>query len=112
VVVACDMPLVRPAVLQRLIDAIGEADMAVAVIDGHASVLCGVYRARVAPVAQALLDSGERRVMTLLDRVTTKRIDGATFADIDPDLETFLSVDTADKYQAALSRALPPNPTP
>ena len=86
VIVACDMPLVRPAVLQRLIDAIGDADIAVAVVDGHASALCGIYRSRVASAAQALLDSGERRVMALLNRVKTKRIDGATFVDIDPNL--------------------------
>jgi len=110
VIVACDMPLVRAAVLQRLIDAIGDADIAVVVVDGHASALCGVYRSRIAPAAQALLDSGERRVMALLERVTTKRLDAATFADIDPNLESFVSVDTADKYQAALSRALPSDP--
>jgi len=110
VIVACDMPLVRPAVLQRLIDLIGDADIAVAVVDGHASALCAVYRTRVAAAAQELLDSGERRVMALLDRVTTARIDAATFTDIDPELDSFVSVDTAEKYQAALLKARPGHP--
>ena len=112
-VIACDMPLVRPAVLQRLIDAIGDADACVAVADGHASALCGVYRSRVAAAAQSLFDSGERRVMALLDRVQTKRVDAALLRDIDPNLETFLSCDTADKYRHALSVATgPPLPDP
>lgn len=104
IIVACDMPLLRPAVLRRLIERIGEADLAVADVDGHSSVLCGVYRSRVAPIAQALLDSGERRVMALLERVQTKRVDAASFRDIDPDLDTFVSVDTPEKYQRALDK--------
>ena len=88
------MPLIKPEVLQRLVSLIDDHDACVAVADGHASALCGVYRSRIAPDAQALLDSGERRVMRLLDRVRTKRVDAAMFRDIDPDLETFISVDT------------------
>jgi molybdopterin-guanine dinucleotide biosynthesis protein A len=107
IVIACDMPLIRPAVLQRLVASIGDHDACVAVVDGHASALCGVYRTRIAEDAQALLDAGERRVMRLLDRVQTKRVDAAEFRDIDPDLETFISVDTPDKYADAVRRLSP-----
>ncbi|HYB97293.1 MAG TPA: molybdenum cofactor guanylyltransferase [Vicinamibacterales bacterium] len=103
VIVACDMPLVKPAVLRRLIDAIGDAEVCVAVVDGHPSVLCGVYRSRVVSAAQALLDTGERRVTRLLARVTTTRVDGALLRDIDPHLDSFLSVDTPEKYARALA---------
>lgn len=104
-VVACDMPLIRPAVLQRLIALIGDGDACVAMVDGHASALCGVYRSRIAKDAQALLDSGERRVTRLLDRVTTKRVEAAALRDLDPNLDSFLSCDTPDKYRQALSAA-------
>jgi molybdenum cofactor guanylyltransferase len=106
-VVACDMPLVNPAVLQRLVAMIDGHDACVAIVDGHASALCGVYRSRIATDAQALLDSGERRVMKLLDRITTKRVDAALFRDIDPNLETFVSCDTQEAYQAALRTLRP-----
>jgi molybdopterin-guanine dinucleotide biosynthesis protein A len=104
-IVACDMPLVNPAVLRRLLDLREEADICLAVIDGHASPLCAVYRRGVAITAQAMLDSGERRVMTLLDRVQTKRVDAAVFRDIDPNLDTFVSCNTPDELQEA-ARAL------
>jgi molybdenum cofactor guanylyltransferase len=104
VVLACDMPLIRPEVLRRLVTDIGEHDACVAVVDGHASALCGVYRSRIAIRARALLDSGERRVMRLLDQVTTKRVDAELFRDIDPNLETFLSADTPETYADALAR--------
>jgi len=107
IVVACDMPLINPAVLQRLAALIDDNDACVAVVDGHASALCGVYRSRIAKDAQALLDSGERRVMRLLDRIKTKRVDAAAFRDIDPDLETFISVDTPEKYADAVVRLKP-----
>jgi molybdopterin-guanine dinucleotide biosynthesis protein A len=104
IAVACDMPLVKPAVLERLLATIGDADIAVAEVDGHASVLCGVYRPAVGSVANDLLRSDERRVMALLDRVNVKRVDAASFRDIDPQLESFVSCDTPEAYQDALAR--------
>ena len=102
IVVACDMPLINPTVLERLTTMIGDDDMCVAVIDGHPSVLCGVYRSTVGSVAQSLLDSGERRVMRLLDLVTVRMVDSSQLTDLDPDLKTFVSVDTPEAYAAAL----------
>ena len=104
IVVACDMPLINPAVLQRMVTLMDDSDACVAIVDDHASALCGVYRSRTAPVAQALLNSGERRVMRLLDQIETKRVDAASFRDIDPNLETFISVDTPEKYADAVIR--------
>lgn len=99
IVMACDMPLIKAAVLQRLIDAIGDHDACVAVVEGRPSVLCGVYRSRVAPVATQLLDQGERRVTALVDRIKTQRVDAARLRDVDPELETFFSCDTPDAYR-------------
>jgi molybdopterin-guanine dinucleotide biosynthesis protein A len=110
-VVACDMPLINPVVLQRMVTMIDDHDACVAVADGHASALCGVYRSRIAQDAQALLDTGERRVMQLLDAVKTKRVDAALFRAIDPNLDTFLSVDTPEKYADALRLADPRPPS-
>jgi molybdopterin-guanine dinucleotide biosynthesis protein A len=103
-VIACDMPLIRPAVLRRLIELQGDADICVAVAGGHASPLCAAYRGSVGVTARELLQSGERRVMALLDRVNTKRVDAAAFRDIDPDLESFFSCDTPEAYAALLAR--------
>jgi len=104
VVVACDMPLVRPAVLERLVASLGDHAICVADVDGHPSVLCGVYRKEVGGVAEGLLRDGERRVTALLDRVATVRVDAASLRDIDPDLDTFVSCDTPEAYQQALLR--------
>jgi molybdopterin-guanine dinucleotide biosynthesis protein A len=109
-VIACDMPLVSPAVLRRLLELRGDADICVAVVGGHASPLCAVYRGAVGPTAQALLASGERRAMALLDQVQTKRVDAAVFRDIDPDLDTFVSCNTPEAYQRAVRGLTPRTP--
>lgn len=103
-IVACDMPLIKPAVLRRLVELRGDADICVAEIEGRASPLCAVYRTSVASAAQALLASGERRVMRLLDQVQTKRVDAAVFRDLDPHLESFTSCNTPEELRQALVR--------
>ncbi len=104
IVTACDMPLVRASVLRRLLALCEDADICVAVVDGHASPLCAVYRSPVAGAAQELLAGGERRVMALLDRVKTTRVEAALFRDLDPDLESFVSCNTPEAYAALLAR--------
>lgn len=99
VVIACDMPLVSAAVLRRLLSWLDDHDACIAMVDGHPSVLCGVYRSRVEPIARQLLGDGERRVTALVDRLKTKRVDAAAFRDIDPDLASFFSCDTPEAYQ-------------
>lgn len=111
-VLACDMPLIKTAVLQRLVDALGDHDACVAIVGGYPSALCGVYRSRMATEARALLDSGERRVTALLDRVQTNRVDAAAFRDIDPELDSFTSVDTIEKYEWAIRRSRAPHRSP
>lgn len=40
--------------------------------------------------------------MALIDRIQRKRVDAAAFRDIDPHLESFVSLDTPEAYHAAL----------
>ncbi len=103
-VTACDMPLLRPAVIRRLFDLIGDADACVPVDAAHAMVLCGVYRRSLLPAADALIASGQLRLRALADGAQTKRVDTAAFRDIDPHLDSFFSCDTPEAYQQALVR--------
>ncbi len=101
-IVACDMPLIMPAVLRRLVELCGDADICLPVVGAQASPLCAVYRSSVAVAAHTLLAAGERRVMRLLDQVQTKRVDAAVFRDLDPHLKCFVSCNTPEELQAAL----------
>lgn len=103
-VTACDTPLLKPAVIVRLFDLIGDADVCVPVDGGHVMTLCAVYRRAILPYADALVAAGQRSVRALIDRVDAKRVDAAGFRDIDPGLDSFFSCDTPERYEAARRR--------
>ena len=104
-VTACDMPLLRPDLIRRVIDLAANHDVCVPVLDGHAMTMCGVYRVSVIDAAERLLASGERSVKRLLDHVDVKKVDAAELRDVDPELESFFSCDTPEKYRQALEKA-------
>ncbi len=104
-VTACDMPLVRPALIRRLIDLAGDHDVCVLVFDGHVMTMCAVYRASVIDEAERLIRSGELSVRRLIDRVNAKRVDAAELRGVDPELDSFFSCDTPERYADAIARA-------
>lgn len=104
-VVACDMPLLRPAVVRRLLDLSAGYDACVPVIAGFAMTLCAVYARTVAPRAAALVAARHLRPPFLVDQLRTRYLGAADFIDIDPDLETFHDCNTPERYADALRRA-------
>lgn len=105
-VTACDMPLLRPELVRRVLDLAGNHDVCVPVLDGHAMTMCGVYKTSVIAAAERLVASGELSVKRLLDHVGVRRVDAADLRDVDPALESFFSCDTPEKYRQALETAL------
>lgn len=101
-ITACDMPLLKPAVIVRLLERIGDADVCVPVMNQHTMTLCAVYRRALLPYAEALVAAGQLSVRALVDRVDAEKIDAAEFRDIDPQLDSFFSCDTPERYQEAL----------
>ncbi len=93
VVVACDLPSLNLAAVRALVDALGDHDAAVAVVDGHRQPVLAAWR-RGAPVAGAF-NQGERSPLRLLERldVVEVTVDAATALDLDSpeDVVRFLS---------------------
>ncbi len=104
-VVACDMPLLVPAVLRRLLDLTGEADACVPLVDGMPMTTCAVYATRVILRAQAQLAAGTRSLRALLADVSVRWVSADDLRDLDPHLLSFWDCDTPEHYQAALRRA-------
>lgn len=102
---ACDMPLVVPALLRRLQDLAGDSDACVPVVNGMPMTTCAVFATRVLPDAQALLAAGTRSLRALLAAVSVRWVSADELRDLDPDLLSFLDCDTSAQYQAALQRA-------
>ena len=104
-VVACDMPLLRPALARRLLELSHGLEAVVPVIDGFPVPTCAVYTRAVAGRALELVAAGELRPKALFERIKTRFLPGDELRDVDPGLESFLDCDTREAYQAALRAA-------
>lgn len=105
IVVACDMPLLRPALLRRLIDLSEGWEACVPIVGGFAVPTCAVYGRQVAPVARELVAAGQLAPAQLLQRVRTRFVGGADLRDADPALDSFRDCNTPERYAEALRLA-------
>jgi molybdopterin-guanine dinucleotide biosynthesis protein A len=99
VVLSCDVPTIDVHLLRRMIVAAEGADAVVAVdAAGRPEPLFAVYRRSCAPVAEAILAAGGRRLTDLLERITVRRVPL-------PEGDWYRNLNTPDDYRAALAAA-------
>ena len=91
-VVATDMPLLRPDLLRAVAAACHGVDVAMPRRDGRAEPLLAAYRRSCLPVITAMLEQDERRPRALLDLVRSRTIDVESLRRHDPDLESFTNI--------------------
>lgn len=103
--IACDMPLVTPALLRHLNALAGGADACVPRVDGIAVPTCAVYRREVVEVAGPLVARGARALRALLERLSVRWVEESELRTVDPDLVSFIDCDTPDDYARALAIA-------
>ena len=101
---ACDLPLVRPKLLELIV---GEAVAAAAVVPragGRLHPLLAAYARSCLAPARASLEAGRRAMTALLDQVQVKFIEEAQLREADQDLASFINVNTWDDYRALRRR--------
>ena len=104
-VTSCDVPLLVPAFVERMIELLGENDIAVMEIDGFPHPLSAVYRRDTLPQIESLLAQDRLRPVFLFDAVRTRRVRPAEMASVDPQLRTLRNLNTREDYSQALSEA-------
>jgi molybdopterin-guanine dinucleotide biosynthesis protein A len=104
-VTSCDVPLLVPAFVARMIELMGDHDIAVMEIDGFAHPLSAVYRRDTLPHVESLLAQDKLRPVFLFDAVRTRRVRPEEMVSADPQLYTLRNLNTPEDYQAALSEA-------
>jgi molybdopterin-guanine dinucleotide biosynthesis protein A len=102
---ACDVPLLVPAFVDRMFQLLDEYDAAVPFDGQHHHSLAAVYRPRVLPHVEALLNSDRLRPRFLFDLVRTREVPGDELRDVDPELATLDNLNRFDDYLAALAAA-------
>lgn len=99
---SCDVPLLKPAFIRRLIDLLGDHVVCVPRVEDHHHPLAAVYRLEVFDAVKQLLAADRLRPYFLLEAVSTRVVEAAELADVDPSLQTLRNVNTPEDYDAAL----------
>ena len=99
---SCDVPLLTPAFVRRVVSLIGGASACVPRAGDRLHPLAAAYRVEVLPVVREMLAANRLRLMDLFDLVPTRVIGAEELADIDPELRSLRNVNTPAEYEAAL----------
>lgn len=104
-VTGCDLPLLTPAFLRRMIELSAGFDVCLPYVNGRPEPLAAVYRVSVLREIEELLRMDKLRPAHLLDRVHTRRVTAKELSAADPELSSLTNVNSPDEYRAALVRA-------
>lgn len=104
-VTSCDVPMLVPAFVTRMIELLGADDISVMEIDGFPHPLSAIYRRTVLPRIESLLEQDRLRPVFLFDEVRTRRVQPEEMLSVDPELRTLRNLNTREDYLAALSDA-------
>lgn len=92
---ACDVPLLRPAFVRRVVDSLGAADAAGPELDGFVHPLAAVYRVGPAlATADRLLAAGRFAARDLFAALAGTRIGAESLAAVDPALDSLRGANT------------------
>ncbi|MHB1034895.1 MAG: molybdenum cofactor guanylyltransferase [Pirellulales bacterium] len=101
-VTGCDAPLLVPAFVRRMIELARGFDVAVPHVGGVDQPYTAVYGTSLAPQIREALAASERRIVSLFERVATRRVLPSELQDVDPGLQSLFNVNDRAAYQAAL----------
>ncbi len=101
VVVACDMPLLQPALLRELIRLAPEADVVVPLHAGLPEPLCAAYSKACLEPIRACLERGAYKVTECFEALSPRYLQPEEWQRFDPDGLSFLNVNR----EADLARA-------
>ena len=95
-VIAVDMPFAQPALLAFLLSQYQENTLLVPVVEGVPQVLLALYPRSILPLIEALLAQGKRAPRALLEVAPVRYIEEAQLREIDPQLRSFVGINTPD----------------
>lgn len=112
-VVACDMPFLKPQLLAWFLAAAGsanragDADLVVLQHDQGVEPLHAVYRKTCLPVIEATIRSGERCAFAFYDQIRVRYVAPDEIASLDPGLSSFSNVNNPTEWHQALNELAP-----
>lgn len=104
-VVACDMPYVRPELVELLSTYRGTHQAVVPVVDGYPQPLAAFYSVGCVAELRACLAGGDRSLRGALQRLDVRYVDEAELSAADPMMRSFVDLDTPQDLAAAMNGA-------
>ncbi|MEZ4737592.1 MAG: molybdenum cofactor guanylyltransferase [Caldilineaceae bacterium] len=109
--VACDMPLLNPALFAYFATLAAETDAVdadcwdavVPVVDGYPEALHALYHRRCLPAIEARLAAGERRAISFLSDVRVRYVSEAELRPYDSALYSFWNANTPEEWAQLLA---------
>lgn len=102
---SCDVPFLRPAFVQRLIDLLGNAAICVPKVGDYHHPLAAVYRVEVLGAVERLLAVQRLRPVFLFEEVATRIVGEDELRGVDPTFESLRNLNTLEEYEKALQDA-------
>jgi len=103
-VVACDMPSVKPDLLHLLLELAEGFDAAIPCVSEKLEPLCAAYRHTCILVFREILLGGrDYSVHRAVERITFRTVLEPQIRAVDPDLQSFINVNTLEDYERVQS---------
>ena len=99
--VACDMPFVTPAIVNRLAELRNGFQAVVPVVGGYQQPLAAFYAASALETMRASLAAGDRSLRGTLEKLEVRYVNEAELRECDPQLRSFFDLGTPQDFQAA-----------
>jgi len=98
-VTAVDMPFVQPEMIAFLLSQpLDENSLLIPVVSAIPQVLFAIYPRAILPLVEQRLQAGRRDPRSLLDIASVSYMDEAQLRTIDPQLRSFVNVNTPEDY--------------
>jgi molybdopterin-guanine dinucleotide biosynthesis protein A len=104
-VVACDMPFLSTPVLRKIVQCVAGHDAAVPRINGYLEAIHAAYRRSCLPVIEDALKRGNYKIIDFYQDIDMVEVDEAELRKLEPNLHTFLNVNTPADLDTAKSLA-------
>lgn len=100
VVIACDMPLIRPNLLAYIVDSMKDYDVVVPRVNGLLQPLVAVYRREICKNKFLCdVENGENKIINSFDGLNVHEVDEDEIKLIDPLLMSFYNANTPSDFQ-------------
>ena len=94
---ACDQPFVRPALLRLLVAETAKAPAAIPLRDDQTQPLCSAIRVDAAPLLRAAYERGSRAAAAVADLPGARLLDAETWRAVDADGVSFAGANTPEE---------------